>query len=539
MKNSTFATILLVLCSLSGGADQAPQSVAEILTSSERPTMTTISQISHEFAEELGIPSAPLRVGNGHVLDFQKWTKILLENGPQLIANLEKTNPGATWAFIGRDTQAIADLFEGFYLSIGQKNRVQRIFVSKASFQKTSTNSLVGVLESNGFSLNRFQDSHPYILVDTVSSGGGRQGRSILAAAYKIYGERGGKMSDLVRKLNMIGLYVSTFQGTPTPLENYNNLLTEEELSFYISDPLLPNESLEEYFRIAGYSETNHLSNETGYEHFTGAWTGSYGQIKEDQFGKFRATPGADSDVTMRKNILWMQNTIWKTVSSPEFLEKVKEEAQKIKFDFPVKRPIPAKFQFSIDKVDDYILSIVAQNTKNFVDPFWENSPQIENALRFFAMQNFISAAQEMTMAQDATQQLSENAADMWRYFPVSSHPQDPDSFPVSIRLLRQAYVNKHLITKWDLKWILIYTLGHARLTEPLAEELKLLAKESRTAARLLKFEQLNIVPPVVGVRQFDNNHLQRVRNFVKMLNHYHEAKKKNSCETVLEGAGA
>ncbi len=315
-----------------------PPDIVRLLEMPSRPTMAESVPFLNQLPEFEDVPSV-IQVKNAHVYQPEHWVKVMLKHGPTLIAAMEKAFPGATWAFIGRDSQAIADMLEGFYLSIGQQNRVVRLMVSKASFNGVTPQTLVHFVLEHGFSFKDIKHREPYVFVDTVSTGGGQQGRMFLNALYSYYANHlKGKPADLIKKLNMFALFVSTFRSAPVPSSAIKSVSRDLEIQFSLTGDRPHNFGDE--FKLTGFSENQDKSNEAGYEHFSGAWTESFGPIVSID-GKLKATPGNITDLRTHENILWMQKEIWNAVNSETFHHQVYEAAKKLGYEFPLKRPSP------------------------------------------------------------------------------------------------------------------------------------------------------------------------------------------------------
>ncbi len=295
-----------------------------------RPTMADV-------AESLpSIPDLNSSLRNQRGSQTSTFVRLLIQGGPTLIANLEKAFPGATWAFLGRDTQLIADLVESFYLSIGQKGRVVRVGMSKPTLASlTDASLLTRYLEGLGLSVETIDSAPPFIFVDTISQGYGRQARTLVSHFYEHYEEKtGSEPARLLRKVNIIGLVVSTFQGSRHDLAGLPALLAEEEARYLAAGSV---DFFNEH-KIPTFPEPVNLFNETGYEHYTGAWHGPFGSLVAEG-GAVRSTPGEAQPATMRTQILSSQAAIWAAVSAPDFLNQVKEKAKALGYEFPVQPP--------------------------------------------------------------------------------------------------------------------------------------------------------------------------------------------------------
>lgn len=320
--------------------------IKAILDQPLRPTMEQVLEIFHEIHDEDGIPVSA-HAASGYYdqrLDIPGWLKLLLKNGPRLIVEFEKTYPGATWVFLGRDGLPWADLFEAFYTDLGQPNRVVRIGISKPSMENVSDETLLNLMRDAGVPVDTLDQAHPTIFIDSVSGGYGRQGRRLMAALFKAWTESGRDPLAILDKVDMIGLMVSTFQGVP-------NDIRFKELHQYLQALLLidteswgpwSGDDLFSHLRIMTVNRMGDASNEAGYTHFIGAWHDSFGKIRRSK-GETKAVPGEQYPEQMKKSVLWQQKKIWQFVRTGNCLQAVQQWAARSGFEFPVKRPAAVK----------------------------------------------------------------------------------------------------------------------------------------------------------------------------------------------------
>ncbi len=343
---------------------------AELLASHTRPTMKVIGE-SVEAIERFHAqrsanvppammrnlnPSHPMyaqmmtRAGQAHPSQllnprnesFEPYVNRLIDGAPVLIAAMEKTFPGATWAFVGRDSQLIGDIVEAFYLSLGQEDRVVRIGVSKPTFQNgVSDDLLMRYLADHGLALDEIRTAHPFILVDTISQGYGRQARQMVATVYSHYQARGFNPAALLRKVNIFGLRVSTFSGADHPVTFAEAFLREQEAIYSAGHRA----DFFDQHQILVFPEPIPLFNESGYEHFTFAWHGPFGPFQSVENGRIETTPGTLSQPPIRDAILYQQAKLHRAGSSVKFLQQVIQEAKKIEYEFPLQRPASSQLE--------------------------------------------------------------------------------------------------------------------------------------------------------------------------------------------------
>lgn len=296
----------------------------------EQPTRPTLKQIqalsssdSYGFPAKNSIPviqEAPMPDAQ---YNFDLWLNgAVLRESPRMIAEFEKAFPGATLAFIGRDMALIADIFEAYYTSIGQPERVVRIDVSSKTFEHITADQMVAYLKQKGAE----NSNKPFILVDTISKGNGRQGRALLQAWYRYQQGQGVKISDEIRRVNMIGLEISATdpQIAKNSLSNVREILQAEQQA-YETDP---NRSITDH-KILIFKDKRpmgtHLGiNEVGYEQWTGSWHEPFGEVYVDG-GELKTRVGGLRAPTMRQAVIAFQTQILRQMTTPSFHQRVQE----------------------------------------------------------------------------------------------------------------------------------------------------------------------------------------------------------------------
>ena len=322
---------VLIMFSMGGVSVSAPErnDINDLYRRPDRPTMQEVLPYLDQIVDEPGIPTNAAE--SNERIDIPRWLDILLRSAPRLIATAERLYPGATWVFLGRDSMAISDVFEAYYHTLGEKKRVVRLGVSKATFNKMSPEHLQynfkEFFKQHGFHWNKMDDKPPFILIDAISGGFGRQGRSVMAAMYMEGMDKGKTLPFMTDRLNMLGLVVSTYKhpvkydvsqaAEHRIKEKWMNLLTNQRPDYN----QLFNEKI-----ILTYEAEIQSANEAGYTHFIGAWHDSYGPFQKDENGKVQAKPGAEFSLVMKKSILWTQKKIWEVVRSPHFADLMQKE---------------------------------------------------------------------------------------------------------------------------------------------------------------------------------------------------------------------
>lgn len=281
--------------------------------------------------------------------NYPVWFDALINNAPKMIATFERSFPGATWAFIGRDMSIFADLFEAFYLSIGQQSRVVRIGMSSGTLEGMTDERALSFLKANKFNEHA---EHPYVFVDAISRGGGRQGRTLVQAIYNRLAHTKEDATRLSWYINFIGMKVSTTAIDDNPVDQaYLQLRTIDTNKLFHSRRDVFN-----VLKIFTYSDGRDSKddrylgmNEAGYSHWTGAWHGPYGPLKDRDDGSISASPlpmqllnVKNYDVEVRKIreavLLYQAHVIW-AARSNDFRARVVAEARDLNYIFPLEHP--------------------------------------------------------------------------------------------------------------------------------------------------------------------------------------------------------
>lgn len=323
---------------------RAETNIQSLAAQQQRPTVMQL--LKHASAVHLAAEAFQSCTAQKYYFDWLHWQTELHQHGPEFIAMLESAFPSATWAFVGRDTAMLADLTEAFYLSVGQKDRVVRLGISKGALDGMNNASIATYLRSKGLSLSK-RAVRPFILVDTVSRGGavggyhlsGRQGRRLLDAGYNQFAANGGRPADLLERFNMIGLTVSTFAGEYYPVENISEHLKTEK-SRYEREGII-SEFLAQH-RIPTWKDPGDRFLEVGYDHFTGAWHGPFQKIQSGE-----EVPGPETNSVQRHDILVMQAKIAKLMVGRDFLDRVIAAAAKrgVRLDFKHDKKYDLRFE--------------------------------------------------------------------------------------------------------------------------------------------------------------------------------------------------
>ena len=301
-----------------------------LLKSKTRPSIATIQ----ENYAALSIADENL-VGDDR-FNLNDFKTALIKDAPQFIVKLEKAHPEATFLFLGRDTQLIADVVDAFYLSIGQPNRAKQVGVSGPTLAGLNNKEVLSYLAQYGLSIENSKASNtPLILVDTISKGdvfdgaliSGRQGRHILQIIYKEWIDLGYDPKELLKKVNMIGMQVSTFREGNSD-NNYRYSAIEKTNAIHVENAKRFNassfnaEKIGHNLMIPLISDTKSLFNEAGYDHYTATWHDKFREPRK-KGSQLIQNPGELMPLNYRWSVLWMQKHIVENVFTEDFKSQV------------------------------------------------------------------------------------------------------------------------------------------------------------------------------------------------------------------------
>jgi hypothetical protein len=203
--------LLIAALFTASAAMAANPSQRKLISSDVRPTPAEIMSKKQHFA-------------NINPKEFGNLANLYGRDIPIVIVSLEKAFPGGTYAFLGRDMDLVADAVEAFYLSIGQKDRVQRIRFSTPSMQGATPQLITDFLIQSGLNADPEVHKPPMVIVDYTSFAGGSQSTTIVKKTLKELENRGVPAYDVMNRLN-----IATIHARPTPrIYNIINMPIEE-----------------------------------------------------------------------------------------------------------------------------------------------------------------------------------------------------------------------------------------------------------------------------------------------------------------------
>lgn len=317
--------------------------VKSLLARDQRPKVAEVETLLGrgylpEFIAKADLPTDSNRPSADTLQNnYPLWFRHLQENAADFIFEIERAYPGAKIAFIGRDMEAIADLTEAFYRNIGQNDRVVRIAMSRGTLENLDGNTAVQYMAQYQIQFIPGQPLRKVLFVDTISGGGGRQGRFLINALSQHYVGAGGSSLDLVRTLGFLGLLGATASIRENPIQNSAQHFQQLE-KLYASYGGNVSFSFGEHFPVMTFQDNRKNKyqgfNESGYEHWVGAWHGSYGPLQIIN-GKLIAVPIETHDELRKKSVLHFQLHIVNFARSEQLINQIRSKAQKAKFEFP------------------------------------------------------------------------------------------------------------------------------------------------------------------------------------------------------------
>jgi hypothetical protein len=228
---------------------------------------------------------------------------------PSVIARLEKAFPGGTYAFLGRDTDTIADLVEGFYLSVGQRGRVVRVPLSTPSFDNNPDAAMITqFMQQVGLSEPGKKPAAPMVLIDVSKYATSSQSRKITRAVIEEYSNVGLRMHDIPNWLNIA---VFPLQGIAVPQIDPLNLSVSQVANML-------NRQAQEVSHN-GFSQVVVIGEaQLGYG---SEWNNKYGPM-ERHGGRVVSNPMSYFDIATKTRVFAQMIETFRQVLEPNFLQQ-------------------------------------------------------------------------------------------------------------------------------------------------------------------------------------------------------------------------
>ncbi len=251
-----------------------------------------------------------------HSYAGKKTTNHYNKDIPSLIIALEKAFPGGTYAFLGRDTELLADALEGFYLKIGQTNRIARVRLSTPSFAGFYAPLFVEYLEQLGLSRPTHPFAHTFVLIDVTSFGGNSQSYYLTEAVIASYLASGIAPDEISHRFNLAIFDRGTAANTADAIDTSDQDLTRF-LDAQAND-------------IIQYKLFNHLVALPGKDlSYNSEWHGKYGRIERLSNGRLTTNPASYNSRADKTYVFHGILTALRTTTSTQFIEKTVNMAKR------------------------------------------------------------------------------------------------------------------------------------------------------------------------------------------------------------------
>lgn len=201
--------LIAALASPAAQAHGKREVLLKLLEQQERPSVQKVVEL-------YGIPS---RNRENPMADFgytgqRSRARMVRQWLPKAIARLELAFPNGIFAPMGRDSAAIGDVLEAFYLQIGQTDRVSRIHASGNTIRSIGAADIVRLLESAGAVLDvRRPSPRTLVLFDATNYNYGSQSTRLLMAATQAVLGSGGNGADVIERVNFVSTTRNMHRG--------------------------------------------------------------------------------------------------------------------------------------------------------------------------------------------------------------------------------------------------------------------------------------------------------------------------------------
>lgn len=313
-----------------------------LLDRDHRPTVA-------DFVEALG-SSLPQNNPFTPCLPNDPLMPLVSTAGPTIIADLEYSFPGATWAPLGRDSSLVGDVLETYALHHGQAGRVVRLNASGNSFGSPA--HYLGLLQTAELVNEKGKPEENFVIVDPTSWGTASQIRRLITSVY-------GPLSHAERK-EMLSKVNAMALGTSSRASGNLKPVAQNWPSDILSRMSFESDGAPS----AVLSTTGELSYPGGCAGVAEmAWHQTF-QPFVFQNGHWISYPGARMPEAVREHVLWRMYEIKKLIDSPQFQASADQMA-KARLNFDLTRSIQTNFV-----------------SKSAIQALPEEGPALEQALR-------------------------------------------------------------------------------------------------------------------------------------------------------------
>jgi len=319
----------------SGDQDQVVTPIEKLLRG---PTRPTLEEFEKTWVENYGdkwewLTKNGFRTGR---LSHVSKTQIA-----DVIVAMERAFPGATYYPLGRDAFLLGDVLDGFYRSIGQKDRIKRLDASGPSFPHYRSASdrtleedreiLTGFLQTNGLDLEHVDTAPPFVMFDVTSWNSTSQSYQLVRSAYATYAKMGGDLQKLYEKFNFAGVGMGGWGSHEVISPNLNVEEYKEGQKREVSE--------------RGIRVPLFLPRAASDLCYSEAWHPMFGPFRRTDEGKVvTSIPDSggswmgEGSRSERVVILSQLFEIRKMMNDPEFLKLVQSRARVYGYEFPLAR---------------------------------------------------------------------------------------------------------------------------------------------------------------------------------------------------------
>lgn len=258
---------------------------------------------------------------------------IALGSTPHMIARIEAVYPNAKIYFLGRDAAPLADVFQAYYDSIGQKNRVYRVHASRDTVYNMSQEDTLKLFKK----VKAFKTKNrPVVLLDRTSfatnsqvgNGKPSQSRYLYNHLYEHFVSLGMSQEELSLKLGV----ASTYSGW-----TFNNLND-------VASALLEN---------GGSNGALNIKNGKKMLTDTALWNASYTVGLKLDKGEYKGEISRQHGVGHKIHALAVMYEAVKVGQSQEFADAVNDELTKLGFKKSLNGKV--KLRPEVLRVKEYI----------------------------------------------------------------------------------------------------------------------------------------------------------------------------------------
>jgi len=344
-KNWIFLSALILSC-----CSFSAFSVDFLLQSQLRPT---VSQYLAAFNGEL--PKENPLDAYGTYRDQRVYQIVPL--GPELIAKLEFSYPGAIWAPLGRDSAYFADILEAYYLSIHEPDRVVRIHASTPSFTSNSDTPPIetrillasNLVNSSGVPIKDF------VILDPTSWSPTSQSRRLLQCAYYAWGNQEAYKKGGCRRVGAISLPNTNSSGNHAFIQLGDRAAMERFFSARMNGRNI------HHILSTGHTPFSYDGDKSWHDRYNPPyWDGSHAT----------PNPGSLSSLAIRQGILWWIYEVIKATHSREFhsgIESVKK-----------------RYGLAFGKImDPFVIFLSALHENDVIKPESDQARQIQTFRNF------------------------------------------------------------------------------------------------------------------------------------------------------------